>query len=84
MSRLTARILKLERLLPTGLKAELAAMSGEELERRLEAVLREMSEEDVRKMAREYPHFFTPEMLEKELARWRELHGGGVGDCLPG
>ncbi len=75
MTRLTARILRLERRLPTGPQAELAAMSDAELERRLEAVLRQMSEEDVRAMAREHPDFFTPEVLEKELACWRELHG---------
>ncbi len=76
MARLTARIVKLERLLPTDLEAELEAMSDEDLERRLEAVLRQMSEADVRAMAREYPDFFTPEVLEEELACWRELHGG--------
>jgi hypothetical protein len=32
MARLTARILKLERLLPTGLEAELEARSDEELD----------------------------------------------------
>lgn len=74
MARLTARILRLERLLPTGLEAELSALSMEDLERRLDAVLREMSEEDVRVMAREYPDFFTPEVLKNELAHWRKLH----------
>ncbi|MDQ3773741.1 MAG: hypothetical protein M3461_04925 [Pseudomonadota bacterium] len=64
MARLTARIIRLERLLPTGLEAELQALSDEELEQRLEAVPREMSEEDVRTMAREYPDFFTAEVLE--------------------
>ena len=73
MSRLMGRIIKLERRLPTGLDAELAAMSDEELEQRLDAVLRKMSEKDVRVTAREYPDFFTPDVLEKELARWREL-----------
>ncbi|MGH8575580.1 MAG: hypothetical protein ACREXJ_01410 [Gammaproteobacteria bacterium] len=79
MARLTARILKLERLVPTDLEAELEGMSDEELDRRLEAVLRKMSEEDVRAMAREYPDFFTPEVLEEELACWRELHRAGFG-----
>jgi len=74
MARLTARILRLERLLPTSLEAELADMSDEELERRSEAALRKMSQEDVRAMAREYPDFFTPEVLEKEVARWRKVH----------
>jgi len=44
-------------------------MSNEELARRIEAALRQMSEEDVRAMAQEYPHFFTPKVLEKELER---------------
>jgi len=48
-------------------------MSDEELARRIDAILRKMSEEDMRAMAREYPDFFTPEVLEKELERWREL-----------
>jgi hypothetical protein len=74
MARLTARILKLERLLPTGLEAELEALSDEELKQCIEADLREMSEEDVRAMAREYPDFFTPEVLETELECWRRLH----------
>ncbi len=59
-------------------------MSDQEIERRLEAARRQMSERDMRAMAREYPHFFTEEVLEKELARWRELHGGGGVNCLPG
>lgn len=74
MSSLLTRITKLERLLDTSVEAELRAMSDEELERRSEECLREMSEEDVRAMAREYPDFFTPDVLEKDLARWRALH----------
>ena len=43
-------------------------------ERRSEAILREMSEEDDRAMAQEYPDLFTPEVLENEQARWRKVH----------
>lgn len=47
MGRLTARILRLERLLPTGLEAELRALSDEELEARI-AQLFGVSAEQVR------------------------------------
>jgi len=59
-------------------------MSDEELGWRLEAGLRQLSEADMLAMAQEYPHFFTPKVLEKQMARWRELHGGALGDRVPG
>ncbi|MBA3573068.1 MAG: hypothetical protein H0W34_14090 [Pyrinomonadaceae bacterium] len=53
-------------------------MSDEELEQRLEAVLREISEDELRAMARKHPDLFTPEVLENELAsipQAREVEG---------
>ena len=46
MSGLRARIIRLERNVPTGLEAELRALSDEELERRLDELLMRASEED--------------------------------------
>ena len=73
MSGLRARIIRLERHVPTGPEAELRELSDAELEQRLEATLCEMSEEDVRALAREHPKFYTPERLEAMLARLRRL-----------
>lgn len=47
MARLTARILKLERRLPTGIKAELRALTDEELKTRI-AQLAGVTVEEVR------------------------------------
>ena len=46
MSGLKARIIRLERNVPTGLEAKLRALSDEELERRLDELLMRASEED--------------------------------------
>jgi ribosomal protein L29 len=46
VSGLRARIIRLERNVPTGLAAELRALSDEELERRLDELLMRASEED--------------------------------------
>jgi ribosomal protein L29 len=56
MSGLKARIIKLERSIPTGLEAELASMSDEEIEQEI-AELFDVSVEEVRA--------WTPEELRR-------------------
>jgi hypothetical protein len=46
MSRLRARIIRLERNVPIGIEALLRALSDAELERRLDELLMRASEED--------------------------------------
>jgi hypothetical protein len=68
MSGLKARIIKLERHVPTGLEAELRALSDEELEARLDKLLAAMTEADVLDLMRKAPSRF-----HGLLERWREL-----------
>jgi hypothetical protein len=64
MARLTARILKLERLLPTGLRA----LTDGELEARLDELLAAMTEADLLDLMRQ-----TPSHCHGLQERWREL-----------
>lgn len=82
MARLTARITRLERRLPTGREAELRELSDEELKRSIDGFLERMTEDDVRELVRECPTACTPEGLEDLLVRWRQVHENEQGDAV--
>jgi hypothetical protein len=68
VSGLRARITKLERSIPTGLEAELRALSNEDLEARLDELLEAMTEPDVLDLM-----WQAPSHCHGLLERWREL-----------
>jgi hypothetical protein len=68
VSGLRARIIKLERHVPTGREAELRALTDEELEARRDKLLAAMTEADVLDVMRQ-----GPRLSNSLLERWREL-----------